>query len=131
MVPDRTEEPEPRSPELEACRVELGNIEAILDAVTDGIFTIDGQLRVIQFNRAAEEITGFSRDEALGMPCLEIFRQILSGQAPAGPPGSAALTRARAMNRASKMPRTIRIQKPVPFEEVAGGSSMEPRSCRW
>ncbi len=56
------------------------NIEAILDAVTDGIFTTDERLRIVQFNRAAEEITGFSRDEALGMPCLEIFQQILSGQ---------------------------------------------------
>ncbi len=56
------------------------NIEAILDAVTDGIFTTDEHLRIVQFNRAAEEITGFSRDEALGMPCLEIFQQILSGQ---------------------------------------------------
>ena len=60
--------------------LQRGNIEAILDAVGDGIFTIDERLRIVQFNRAAEEITGFSRDEALGMSCLEIFRQILAGQ---------------------------------------------------
>jgi len=65
---------------LEACLTERGNFEAILDAVTDGIFTIDERLQIIQYNRAAEEITGFSRDEALGMSCLEIFRQILFGQ---------------------------------------------------
>jgi PAS domain S-box-containing protein len=65
---------------LEACLLERGNLEAILDAVADGIFTIDERFRITQFNRAAEEITGFSRDEALSMSCLEIFRQILFGQ---------------------------------------------------
>ncbi len=65
---------------LEACLLERGNLEAILDAVGDGIFTVDEQLRTTQFNRAAEEITGFSRDAALGLSCLEIFRQILFGQ---------------------------------------------------
>ena len=65
---------------LDTSLVTQRNVEAILDAVGDGIFTIDERLRVMQFNRAAEEITGFSRDEALGMPCLEIFQQILFGQ---------------------------------------------------
>jgi PAS domain S-box-containing protein len=63
-----------------APRLEHRNVEAVLDAVADGIFTIDEQLRIIQFNWAAEEITGFSRAEALGLSCLEIFRQILAGQ---------------------------------------------------
>jgi PAS domain S-box-containing protein len=67
-------------PAVEADLVERRNVEAILDAVTDGIFTVDEGLRIMQFSRAAEEITGFSRDEALGMSCLEIFRQILFGQ---------------------------------------------------
>jgi PAS domain S-box-containing protein len=65
---------------LELRLLERQNVEAILDAVGDGIFTIDERLRIVQFNRAAEEITGFSRDEALGMSCLKIFRQILFGQ---------------------------------------------------
>jgi len=64
----------------EASLRERQNIEAILDAVADGIFTIDERLRIVQFNRAAAEITGFSPDEAFGMSCLDIFRQILFGQ---------------------------------------------------
>jgi len=46
----------------------------ILDSVADGVFTVDGEFRVTSFNRAAEEITGVPRDEALGRPCCEVFR---------------------------------------------------------
>jgi len=49
-------------------------VEVILDSVADGVFTVDGDFRVTSFNRAAEEITGVPRDEALGRPCCEVFR---------------------------------------------------------
>jgi two-component system, NtrC family, response regulator HydG len=50
------------------------HLATILDSVADGVFTVNAQMRITSFNRAAEEITGFSRDEALGQPCCEIFR---------------------------------------------------------
>ena len=46
----------------------------ILDSVADGVFTINDQDEITSFNRAAEEITGFSRDEAIGQYCFNIFR---------------------------------------------------------
>jgi len=46
----------------------------ILDSINDGVFTVDRQWRVTSFNRAAERITGVSRQEALGRPCCEVFR---------------------------------------------------------
>lgn len=49
-------------------------LQTILDSVADGVFTVDNNMRITSFNRAAEEITGFSRDEAMGQPCCEIFR---------------------------------------------------------
>jgi len=48
--------------------------EAVLSSISDGVFTIDLEGRITCFNRAAEAITGFSREEALGRPCHEIFR---------------------------------------------------------
>lgn len=47
---------------------------AILDSISDGVFTIDESWRISEFNRAAEEITGISRQEAIGKPCYEVFR---------------------------------------------------------
>jgi PAS domain S-box-containing protein len=46
----------------------------ILDSIADGVFTVDAEMRITTFNRAAEEITGFSAREAVGRCCNEIFR---------------------------------------------------------
>lgn len=46
----------------------------ILDSIADGVFTINDHDEITSFNRAAEEITGFSRDEAIGQYCFNIFR---------------------------------------------------------
>ncbi|HVO83298.1 MAG TPA: PAS domain S-box protein, partial [Syntrophobacteria bacterium] len=46
----------------------------IFDSIADGVFTVDEEGRITSFNRAAERITGFLRDEAIGQYCHEIFR---------------------------------------------------------
>jgi PAS domain S-box-containing protein len=46
----------------------------ILDSVADGVFTIDERGEITFLNRAAEEITGFTKEEALGHNCFDIFR---------------------------------------------------------
>ena len=46
----------------------------LLDHVPDGVFTVDAAWRLTAFNRAAEQITGIPRAEALGRRCCEVFR---------------------------------------------------------
>jgi len=46
----------------------------ILDSINEGVFTVDPEWRITAFNRAAERITGVSRDEAIGRPCCDVFR---------------------------------------------------------
>jgi PAS domain S-box-containing protein len=46
----------------------------ILNSVADGVFTVDKEMRITSFNRAAQEITGFTADEVLGRKCHEIFK---------------------------------------------------------
>lgn len=48
--------------------------DAILDSIADGVFTVDEKWQIRSFNRAAEEITGVPRDEAIGRRCSEVFR---------------------------------------------------------
>jgi len=46
----------------------------ILDSITEGVFTVDLDLRITSFNRAAENITGIQRAQAIGQQCKEILR---------------------------------------------------------
>jgi PAS domain S-box-containing protein len=45
----------------------------ILDSVNEGVFTVDLEWRITAFNKAAERITGVSRDLAIGSPCCDVF----------------------------------------------------------
>jgi len=55
--------------------------EAILESISDGVFTVDMEWRITSFNRAAEEITGVSRKEAVGRRCSDVFRSSMCGAA--------------------------------------------------
>ncbi len=48
--------------------------EVILDSVADGVFTVNGDWTITSFNRAAEEITGMAREEAIGKKCFDVFQ---------------------------------------------------------
>ncbi|WP_310600319.1 sigma 54-interacting transcriptional regulator [Desulfobulbus sp.] len=51
-----------------------GATDIILESISDGVFTVDHEWRITSFNRAAEEITGIPRQEAIGRYCWEVFR---------------------------------------------------------
>jgi PAS domain S-box-containing protein len=46
----------------------------ILNSIADGVFTTDSDGKITFFNKAAEEITGFTSKQALGRFCFDIFR---------------------------------------------------------
>jgi len=48
--------------------------DVILDSIADGVFTVDNDGNVTSFNRAAEEITGIPREEAIGQKCFDVFQ---------------------------------------------------------
>lgn len=48
--------------------------EIILDSIADGVFTVDAGWKITSFNKAAEIITGISREEATGQRCCDVFR---------------------------------------------------------
>ena len=52
----------------------ITSTDAILESISDGVFTVDAEWRITSFNRAAEQITGIGRKEALGKHCSEVFR---------------------------------------------------------
>ncbi|MEW6236852.1 MAG: sigma 54-interacting transcriptional regulator [Candidatus Omnitrophota bacterium] len=48
--------------------------ELIFESISEGVFSTNLQCKITSFNRAAEEITGFSRLQAIGQFCFDIFR---------------------------------------------------------
>lgn len=46
----------------------------ILDSISEGVFTVDLDWRITSFNRAAEEITGICREDAIGRRCRDVLR---------------------------------------------------------
>lgn len=52
----------------------------ILDSVADGVFTVDRNWRITSFNAAAEFITGWNRENAVGQYCSDIFHSSICGR---------------------------------------------------
>jgi len=50
---------------------DISNI--IFESISDGVFTVDQDCRITSFNKAAEEMTGFSKKEAINRYCFDIF----------------------------------------------------------
>jgi diguanylate cyclase (GGDEF)-like protein/PAS domain S-box-containing protein len=48
--------------------------KAMLDALHDGVYFVDRQMRIIYWNKAAERITGYSAEEAMASPCSDNIR---------------------------------------------------------
>ncbi len=55
------------------------NLEDILDDLTEGIIAHDKDRRILFFNRAAEEITGYTRENVVGKDCHEVFGEPFCG----------------------------------------------------
>jgi PAS domain S-box-containing protein len=49
-------------------------LHTILNSITEGVFTIDLDWKITSFNQAAEKITGFPREQAIGRKCFEVFQ---------------------------------------------------------
>ncbi|UCG14325.1 MAG: sigma 54-interacting transcriptional regulator [Deltaproteobacteria bacterium] len=64
---------------LENLLAQKENLERILDNLMEGIIAHDKERRILFFNRAAEEITGYARTDVLGKDCHEAFGRPFCG----------------------------------------------------
>jgi PAS domain S-box-containing protein len=58
---------------LEKLVADKRNLEQILDNLMEGIIAHDMNRRILFFNRAAESITGYAKEEVMGKDCHEVF----------------------------------------------------------
>lgn len=53
---------------------ERNKLEAIFNSNIEGTFTIDNNWIITSFNKSAENITGYKKEEAIGKECWKIFK---------------------------------------------------------
>jgi len=66
-------------PVVENLLADQKHLEQILDYLPDGIICHDRERHIICFNRAAEALTGYAREEVLGRDCHEVFGRPFCG----------------------------------------------------
>lgn len=54
--------------------------DLILDSIADGVFTVNRNWQITSFNKAAEAITGWTRENAQGKSCSDIFHSSICGK---------------------------------------------------
>jgi len=52
----------------------------IIQSIADGVITVDGKMHITDLNRAGERLTGFSREEAIGLFCGDVLRSSMCGR---------------------------------------------------
>ena len=58
---------------------ERENLERIIDNLLEGIIAHDTERKIIYFNKTAEKITGYTREEVVGRDCHEVFGEPFCG----------------------------------------------------
>jgi signal transduction histidine kinase len=61
---------------LEQLRLETTWADQLLDAMVEGVVSLDGAGRIAFFSPGAERITGWTREAVLLQPCDEVFRTV-------------------------------------------------------
>jgi len=61
---------------LDALRREKAWADHLLEAIVEGIVTLDRHGRITFFSRGAERITGWKRGEVMGRPCDRVFQPL-------------------------------------------------------
>ncbi|MGV1098423.1 sigma 54-interacting transcriptional regulator [Thiovibrio sp. JS02] len=54
--------------------------DLVLESIADGVFTVDRNWKITSFNRGAEAITGWKREDAIGKSCSDVFHSSICGE---------------------------------------------------
>src|SRR5574342_505227 len=54
--------------------MKLAEIKELVDSTLDAAFAVDPEGKIVAWNREAAELTGLSRENAVGKPCGELIQ---------------------------------------------------------
>jgi PAS domain S-box-containing protein len=64
---------------IEELREQRNKVQAVLDSIAEGVFTVDREGRITSLNRTAERILGFPAENILGRSSQEVFPPEICG----------------------------------------------------
>ena len=64
---------------MEELRAQRNRVQATLDSLAEGVFTVDRDGRITSFNRRAEQILGHAAAEVVGRPAAQVLPPELAG----------------------------------------------------
>ena len=64
---------------IEELRGQRNKVQAVLDSIAEGVFTVDRDGRITSVNRTAERILGYPAGEVLGRPCQDVYPPEICG----------------------------------------------------
>ncbi|MBI4736080.1 MAG: sigma 54-interacting transcriptional regulator, partial [candidate division NC10 bacterium] len=64
---------------IEELREQRNKVQAVLDSIAEGVFTVDRDGRITSVNRMAERILGYPAGEVLERPCQDVYPQEICG----------------------------------------------------
>lgn len=51
----------------------ISDAESVLNSISHGVFSVNMKWQILSFNKAAEKLTGWKRDDVIGRNCQELF----------------------------------------------------------
>jgi len=101
---------------IEELRAQRNKVQAVLDSIAEGVFTVDREGRITSLNRTAERILGYPAELVLGQPCQDVLPPEICG------PGSPLAETLQAGGQIRNREVTIagRNGKTVPLSLSAG-----------
>ncbi|MBI2455325.1 MAG: PAS domain-containing protein, partial [candidate division NC10 bacterium] len=64
---------------IEELREQRNKVQAVLDSIAEGVFTVDRDGCITSVNRTAERILGYPAGEVLGRPCQDVYPPEICG----------------------------------------------------
>ncbi|KJS81772.1 MAG: hypothetical protein JM58_16200 [Peptococcaceae bacterium BICA1-8] len=58
---------------VKGCNSKQIDFEFVVNSIFEGVFTVDTDLNITTFNKAAEKITGYEKEEAIGQKCYKLL----------------------------------------------------------
>jgi PAS domain S-box-containing protein len=113
----------------EVARIERANFRLIMDSVYQGVIEADGEGRIVEWNRAALRLFGWSREELIGQPLTRIMPERFHERHRAGWAKWRATGEGPILRRPIRLEGLHKLGHEIPIELTVWPLDFDPLRC--